>query len=131
MTYFDRKGNEIDLIRFGQLWEDISYRKVKEDEVGDYTIKTYWMGVDPYYTKKSIKDIDLPQIFESRIFCKKVDDLLHLKSISSYDEYSCLYAHDKLCELCRPKKLPPGIISSDEHIERATQQDIKNKKVKK
>ncbi len=128
MSYYDRKGNEIDLLRFGQLWEDISYRRVKEDEVGDYTIKTYWMGTDSYHMKKSIRDKDMPEIFESRIFCKRIDDPLHLESIKSCDEYSCLNAHDKLCQLCAPKKLPANIISSDEHIERATKQENKRKK---
>lgn len=125
MSYFDRKGNEIDLHRFGQLWEDVSYRRVKEDVIGDYVVKTFWMGIDPYYMKKSIKDKDLPEIFETMIFSKNKEDDLHNRYVKSCDEYSCLNNHDKMCELCTKKsiKLPTNIISSDQHIERAIQQE--------
>lgn len=44
--YVDRDGQPISLERWGELYGDIAYRTIAEDEVTLGWIKTMWIGVD-------------------------------------------------------------------------------------
>lgn len=44
-SYRDKEGNVIDLMKFADLWEDLSYRIIKKDIIGNYHISTIWLGV--------------------------------------------------------------------------------------
>ena len=123
--YYDRKGEEIDVMRFGNLCEDYQYRKVKEDIIGKYIVSTRWLGIDHScsYLKKSP-----PVIFESIIFCEDMKAPLYREMKRYATEQVALDGHNELCKICPTPA--SNIISSDEHIARATK-EIKNKKVKK
>ncbi|MFD7924025.1 hypothetical protein ACFV3R_33075 [Streptomyces sp. NPDC059740] len=46
MTHRDRQGQEIDLIRWAELWNDMAYRVVAEDQVDGILVRTVWEGAD-------------------------------------------------------------------------------------
>lgn len=47
MTYRDRRGEEIDLLRWADLWQDAAYRIVVEDRINDTAlVRTVWEGID-------------------------------------------------------------------------------------
>jgi hypothetical protein len=76
LSYFDRDGQPIDALRWGQLSENTNYRFVARDGLRAYDLAlgtlspgnvafviTIWIGFDPYTDKKP------PLIFESKAFC--------------------------------------------------------------
>ena len=46
MTHRDRQGQQIELTKWADLWSDMAYRVVAEDQVDGVRIRTVWEGVD-------------------------------------------------------------------------------------
>lgn len=64
-TYYDREGNPIDLLRWGELLEDPEYRCVTDTTLPDGTwISTVWLGLDHSMPWND----GPPLIFETMVF---------------------------------------------------------------
>lgn len=46
MVKRDRHGDEIDLLSWSDLFDNMTYRVVAEDRVGDLVVRTVWEGID-------------------------------------------------------------------------------------
>ena len=46
MTYYDRQGQEISLMAWADLMENIEYKRVKLTGLGEWFISTVWLGLD-------------------------------------------------------------------------------------
>ncbi|GAA3753835.1 hypothetical protein [Streptomyces tremellae] len=46
MTHRDRQGRQIELTQWADLWDDMAYRVVAEDQVEGVMVRTVWEGVD-------------------------------------------------------------------------------------
>ncbi|MFJ2114252.1 hypothetical protein ACIOEX_20570 [Streptomyces sp. NPDC087850] len=46
MVHRDRQGQEVSLDRWADLWDDMKYRVVAEDEVEGVQVRTVWEGMD-------------------------------------------------------------------------------------
>lgn len=75
---YDKFGNEIDLKTWAQLFEDIEYRRIGLDEVGDFTVSTVWLGLDHNWSGGE------PIIFETMVF----DNTQKTKCAITGNEYS-------------------------------------------
>lgn len=60
--YYDKDGNPIDLMTWGNLIEDRFYSVLAHDQVGPFRISTVWMGLDHNWCQHEI------HIFETMIF---------------------------------------------------------------
>lgn len=75
-TYYDKKGEVIDLNTFAELCEDFNYKVVKQDEIGDFLVSTIWLGIDHNFYN-IFHGHGKPLIFETMIFSdnEKYDDI--------------------------------------------------------
>ncbi|MFI0772846.1 hypothetical protein ACH4TQ_49680 [Streptomyces sp. NPDC021218] len=46
MTHRDRQGQQIELMEWADLWDNMAYRVVAEGRVGDVLVRTVWEGID-------------------------------------------------------------------------------------
>ncbi|MER5890516.1 hypothetical protein ABT160_42385 [Streptomyces sp. NPDC001941] len=46
MTHRDRQGRQIELTEWADLFDDLAYRIVAEDQVEGVRIRTVWEGID-------------------------------------------------------------------------------------
>lgn len=61
--FYDRQGNPLaDLHECGRLHENIGYKRVAKDTIGDYWVSTVWLGLNHQYDDGPIL------IFETMIF---------------------------------------------------------------
>lgn len=44
--YFDRQGNPISLMEYGEKFEDLTYKIVKQERIGEYFVSTVWTGIN-------------------------------------------------------------------------------------
>jgi len=121
--YFDRKGNQIDVLRFGHLWEDISYRMVKENRIGDYRVCTIWLGIDPLYIEVFHGNRVPALIFETRVLSPRKDSSFDSFFNRYASEESALTGHELI--LNEVKEFTKPVVSSDEYLEKV------NKKTKR
>lgn len=53
-AFVDRKGHALTTAQWAELWQDMTYRTVAEDTIGDTIIRTVWEGITAvgylYYT---------------------------------------------------------------------------------
>lgn len=68
-AYFDRQGKPIELMDWVKKVEDLDYRIVKQEQVGEYFVNTIWLGVNMNIFRKEPK-----QIFETMIFKNEPDE---------------------------------------------------------
>jgi hypothetical protein len=68
--YYDRKGNEISMVRWSMLWRKNTYLIIKQEHVGDYWISTVWLGINHNFMRDGP-----PLIFETMVFKGKESDL--------------------------------------------------------
>lgn len=61
--YFDRDGEPITQARWSELFHDLRYRIVAQDNFGDLWVSTVWIGID-----LNIFDRPPPLIFETMVF---------------------------------------------------------------
>ena len=59
-------GKVISLKEWGELAEDLNYRIVKQEKVGEYFISTIWLGTDLNFYSEGVENI-----FETMIFNKE------------------------------------------------------------
>jgi hypothetical protein len=63
LIYYDRKGRPIsDTLAWARLFEDKSYKVLKQEMVGPYWVSTVWLGLDHRF------GIGPPLIFETMVF---------------------------------------------------------------
>src|SRR3954469_8347570 len=60
--HYDRQGNEIDMMTWGQLHNDPVYKRVAEAHVGPLWVSTVWLGLDHGFGGGP------PVIFETMVF---------------------------------------------------------------
>jgi len=66
MIYYNRKGQPIaDTLEWAKLIEDLNYKIVKQEYIGDYWISTVWLGLDHSFGHGA------PLIFETMVFSKE------------------------------------------------------------
>ena len=68
--YYDKEGEPISLLTWGQLFEFLRYRVVAQTNVGNLMVSTVWLGLD-----HDLWGHGPPLIFETMIFDS--DDLGH------------------------------------------------------
>lgn len=61
--YYDKDGQPIDLKKWGELWEDFSYRLIQQDKVNGKFISTVWLGSNHRFIGEGA-----PLIFETMVF---------------------------------------------------------------
>lgn len=44
--FYDRQGKPISLDEFAVLAEDLTYKRIRHDYIGDFMISTAWLGID-------------------------------------------------------------------------------------
>ena len=65
--YYNKEGQEIGLIEWGKLFENLEYKRVAETTLKDGKwISTVWLGLDHGFGEKI-------QIFETMVFPNKED----------------------------------------------------------
>ena len=45
VTYRDKEGNPLTVLQWGHLFEDLNYRIIKTEMVGDIQVSTIWLGL--------------------------------------------------------------------------------------
>jgi len=80
--YYNKRGEEIDIMEWTELTEDEEYRKIKQENVGKYFISTVWIGLNHNFGDGE------PLIFETMVFGGKESDL-------DMDRYSTLKEAEK------------------------------------
>lgn len=67
--FYDKEGKNIDIEEYGRLFEDIEYRLVKQECIGNRMISTVWLGLNHAFFK------DQPLlIFETMVFSEDEND---------------------------------------------------------
>lgn len=106
--WYDREGNPIDTLRWGELHEDYDYVRVELTEIGPYVVSTVWLGLDHSYMEGGP-----PIIFESLVFTKTAweddtprDDpnhepLMEIDGMRYSTEDEARKGHMDLCTLIR------------------------------
>jgi len=59
---YDRQGNSMDLMEWAAKMEDVEYKRVAQDVVGDTTVSTVWLGLNHNFGPGK------PLIFETMVF---------------------------------------------------------------
>ena len=90
--YYNRQGDQINVLEWGKLFEDKSYQVIKQNYVGDYFVSTVWVGLSYSF--------ELPaDIFETMIF-KSHEDVLNYQERYNTEE-DALRGHDIACNFVR------------------------------
>jgi hypothetical protein len=82
MDYYDKQGKPMELLEWGKLFEDFSYKRVAEDTLPDGKwVSTVWLGLNHQYGGGP------PLIFETMVFPSrdKLDEL-HCQRYSTEEE---------------------------------------------
>jgi len=70
--FYDKEGKLIDLITWGRLCEDKSYKIIQQEELpNNKWVSTVWLGID--YGMHRYDEESLPIIFETMVFSRKED----------------------------------------------------------
>ena len=65
LMYYDKLGNEIDVLEWGKLFENFEYKRISETTLKDGKwVSTVWLGLDHGFGKKRL-------IFETMVFPSK------------------------------------------------------------
>lgn len=46
--YKDKEGNELTVLEWGALFEDMSYRLIATEMIGDIQVSTIWLGLEDW-----------------------------------------------------------------------------------
>lgn len=90
--FFDRQGRRIDYREAVRLLEDVDYRRVAWDAVGDLEVSTVWLGLDHSF------GLGPPLIFETMIF---EAGPLNTECRRYGSEAAALAGHREVLEVCR------------------------------
>lgn len=94
--YFDKKCQPITQNNWCALWEDLSYRRIKEDWIGPYRISTVWLGINHQFWPDAP-----PLIFETMIFRDNDKrDELDLEMQRYTYEYEAIKGHEEMVKKC-------------------------------
>lgn len=88
--YFDRNGVPITLREFYRLSNDLGYRRIAEDIIGDYQVETVWRGLN-----RNWLDPAHPLIFETRVSLSGIAVTRHFHRYFTEDEARA--GHEALC----------------------------------
>lgn len=100
--YFDRQGNEIDLLTWSLKCEDNDYKIVKQEYIGKYFISTVWIGLDISLFSEINK-----KIFETMIFIEEgTDEEKDRNELNLYvrrygTEEEALMGHEEIKEMVK------------------------------
>lgn len=62
-NYYDRTGEPMTMHVWAQRFEDLEYKRVASDTVGDFDVSTVWLGIDHRFAGDGA-----PLIFETIVF---------------------------------------------------------------
>lgn len=65
--YYDKNGKPLNMIQWGELFQNPDYKIVKRDQIGDVKVYTVWLGMDHGFLN------ELPIIFETMVFGGEFD----------------------------------------------------------
>lgn len=71
--YYDKTGRPIDVMEWAKLSEDIDYKRIVKETVGEYEISTIWLGVDHGSGGGP------PMIFETAVFADTDEETITLR----------------------------------------------------
>lgn len=103
--YFDRKGNPLTCLDWGDKFSDREYQVVKQETIGKYLISTVWVGLNMNMFRDGP-----PLIFETMIFFEQAgnkNELCGYQERYSTEE-EALIGHEKAKEelLLEIEKIP-------------------------
>lgn len=84
--FYNREGVPISLDEFAVFTEDLTYKRVRHDYIGDFMISTAWMGIDHSFGSEGPI-----LIFETMIFA--VDS--YTGGIEDFDHYQKRYTTEE------------------------------------
>ena len=101
MGYYDKNGIKIDVVEWGRLFEDMSYKIIKKDDIivddKTYMVSTVWLGINHNFSGKGE-----PIIFETMIFGKDYDGEYQERY---HTEKGAIYGHKKAIKLLKSGEL--------------------------
>ena len=96
--YYDKKGKQIPLLEWADLYENLDYRTIKQNTYGDFFVSTVWLGLD-----QNVFSIEgFPVIFETMIFVKgnEKHELHHYQERYIIEE-EAIKGHEEACVLIK------------------------------
>lgn len=111
--YFDRQGNELQLMDWGDKCEDMNYKVVKQDQVGKYFVSTVWVGLNMRLFRGAP-----PLIFETMVLMDEADqeDEFYFYQKRYSTEQEALMGHEEVLSLVKNRIAsvtpPPGTVTT-------------------
>jgi hypothetical protein len=114
IDFYDRDGKVVDLMTWGRLHGDLSYRRIAEDTVSLYWISTVWLGIDHSFCTGPHR----PVIFETMVFLRN-GGMENLDEARYSTEAEARAGHEAMCAEIRAKEA----LVDDRHIQAITPDD--------
>jgi hypothetical protein len=107
--YFDRNGVPITMREWGDHGRDLAYKRVAEDQIGDYWVSTVWVGLDMgfHFGHTAPGETYQPIIFETMVFLRPdvTDDLsMDMDQWRYATEEQARAGHEAVCAEIRVKE---------------------------